>query len=61
MIFEIGGQKETKGDSDGAIGSAVRYQSAMNQHVVFIWDAFVVKPEHRNTVPGARFEILVRF
>ena len=61
VIFEIGGQKETKGDSDGAIGSAVRYQSAMNQHVVFIWDAFVVKPEHRNTAPGARFEILVRF
>ena len=61
VIFEIGGQKETKGVSDGALGAAVRYQAALNQHVVAICDSYVVKPEHLNTIPGARFEILVRF
>ena len=61
VIFEIGGHKETKGDSSGALGAAIRYQAAVNQHVVMVFDTYVAKPEHQNTIPGARVEMLVRF
>ncbi len=61
IILEVGGHKETKGPSSGALGLALRYQQAIGQHLIFILDSFVAKREHMNTIPGARAEILVKF
>ena len=61
VIFEVGGFKETKGESRGAMGTALRYQKAMGQHFIFVLDGFVAQPEGRRTAQGARTELLVKF
>ena len=61
VIWEVGGVKETKGDSRGAIGTAVRFQKAIGQHFIFLVDGFVSKRELQGTAQGARTELLIKF
>ena len=61
MICEIGGFKNTKGEGDGVLGTAVRLQQAVGQHSIFIVDGFVTKEESQNIGQGARTELLIKF
>ncbi len=61
VIFEVGGVKETKGVSRGALGAGVRIQKACGQHTIFVLDGFVSKHEAQPTSQGARSEILIKF
>jgi len=61
VIWEVGGFKETKGDSRGTLGTGVRYQKAIGQHLIFLVDAFVAKRESASVAQGARTELRVKF
>jgi hypothetical protein len=61
LIWEIGGAKETKGVSRGAIGTALRYQKAIGQHSIVVLDGFVSKPEGQRVTQGLRTEWRVKF
>jgi hypothetical protein len=61
VIWEVGGYKETKGASRGAIGSALRYQKAIGQHSILVMDGFVSKHETRRASQGARIEWRIKF
>ena len=61
LIWEIGGVKETKGVSRGAIGTALRYQKAIGQHSIVVLDGFVSKPEGQRVSQGLRTEWRVKF
>ena len=61
IIWEIGGVKETKGVSRGAIGTGLRYQKAVGQHLILILDGFTTKHESQRWSTGARWEVLMKF
>ncbi len=61
LIWEIGGVKETKGVSRGAIGTALRYQKAIGQHSIVVVDGFVSKLEGQRVAQGLRTEWRVKF
>lgn len=61
LIWEVGGVKETKGISRGALGTGFRFQKACGQHVIAIVDAFASKREADGYAQGARFEVLTKF
>lgn len=61
LIWEIGGAKETKGVSRGALGTALRYQKAIGQHSILVVDGFVAKHEGRRVSQGLRTEWRVKF
>jgi hypothetical protein len=61
VILEFGGLKETKGVSQGALGTGVRFQKACGQHTIFVLDTFVTKQETQPVATGGRFEVLLKF
>jgi hypothetical protein len=61
VIWEVGGVKETKGPSRGAVGTALRYQKAIGQHFIFVTDGFITKHEGRRVSQGARTELRIKF
>lgn len=61
VIWEVGGAKETEGVSRGALGTAVRYQKAIGQHMIFVVDGFVSKQEGQDVSQGARTELRIKF
>lgn len=61
LIFEVGGEREYEGGSQGAIAAAMRYQQAIGQHHIFVLDGFVGKVENLRTNHGARVEVRAKF
>jgi hypothetical protein len=61
VVWEVGGRKETDGNSRGAIATTMRYQRALGQHWIFVLDGFVAKQESVPISSGARSEILIKF
>ena len=61
VVVEIGGRKETRGSSRGALGAAIRFQQAMGQHLVLVVDLSVARAERTDTSFGSRLELIVKF
>lgn len=61
VIVEIGGRQDTDDVNQAAIAGGMRYQRALNQHWIFLTDAFVAKREQFDLAPGARVEMLMKF
>ena len=67
LTFELGGRVATRTpaffapNQPNEIATAVRYQMKLNQHFVLVLDAFVGKPEERDTAYGFRSELLLKF
>ena len=61
LIVELGGRKETRGDSEGAAGLAVRYQKALGKQTVMQLDAFTALQERESLSYGTRIEFRFSF
>ena len=62
LIWEIGGAAETEGNqNDGQIGTTLRYQQAIGQHLILLVDGFVSKRESFTTSSGGRTSVRVKF
>ena len=62
VIWELGGYTHTKDSEDqNAVGTGLRCQTALGQHLVVVVDGFLVKREGFRTTPSVRTEFLVKF
>lgn len=61
VVFELGGRQDTNASDTAAVASGIRYQRALDQHWLFIIDAFVNKREATDIGQGVRFEMQSKF
>lgn len=61
MTFELAGRQDTNGLNDAAVAGGCRYQQALNQHWLMVFDTFLAKRESRNLSPGVRMEMQLKF
>ncbi len=61
LIFEIGARTNTKGPDDTTAAAGARYQHALGQHAILVFDAFGSYNEERGGGYGARAEMRVKF
>lgn len=61
LVTEIGGRWHTQGVARDAYALGLRYQQALNQHVIFRVDGFIGQYDDHQTGQGLRCELSYRF
>ena len=61
LVFEIGGRESTNDSSKATVAGGARYQMAVGQHTVLLFDAFAGWRETDGAFVGGRFEYLFKF
>lgn len=61
LVIEIGGRQDTQGRAQGMLAGGLRYQCAIGQHWIFIFDQTLAKQEGLGLTPGTRVEFLAKF